>query len=97
MEKGKEYKSALKVQEGITPPPGINPEILRKASGRGKKRYSTEAYADGIISGNRTILSQAITLIESSLPEHYEEAQKIIEKRLPYGSKIGRASCRERV
>jgi len=87
MEKGKEYRSALKVQDGITPPPGINPEILRKASGRGKKRYSTEVYADGIISGNRTILSQAITLIESSLPEHYQEAQKIIEKCLPYASK----------
>ena len=87
MEKGKEYKSALKVKEGISTPPSINPDILRKTAERKKKRYSAEDYAEGIISGNITILSQAITLIESSLPKHYEEAQLIIERCLPYGSK----------
>lgn len=85
MEKGKEYKSALKVQEGIPQPPGINPEILRKSAVRKKMKYSVEGYVEGIISGNRTILSQAITLVESSLPKHYEDAQVIIEKCLPYG------------
>ena len=39
------------------------------------------------LSGNRTILSQAITLVESSLPEHYETAQSIIEKCLPFSTK----------
>jgi len=33
------------------------------------------------------ILSQAITLVESSLSEHYETAQTIIEKCLPYSSR----------
>ena len=87
MEKGKEYKSALKVQEGISTPPSINPDILRKTAGRKKIRYSVDDYVEGIISGNITILSQAITLIESSLPKHYEEAQLIIERCLPYDSK----------
>lgn len=87
MKKGKEYKSALAVREGISPPPGINPEILRKSAGRKKKRYSADAFFEGIISGNRTILSQAITLIESSLPQNYEDAQAVIEKCLPYSSK----------
>jgi len=87
MEKGKEYKSALKVQEGISQPPSINPEILRKSKGRKKNKYSVEGYVAEIISGNRTLLSQAITLVESSLPQHYEEAQFIIEKCLPYCSK----------
>jgi len=41
----------------------------------------------GIFSGNRTILSQAITLVESSLPEHYDTAQEIIEKCLPLSSR----------
>jgi LAO/AO transport system kinase len=86
MEKRKGYKSALKVQEGISAPPSINPDILRKTSGQKRKRYSVNDYVEGIISGNRTILSQAITLIESSLPTHYEEAQSIIEKCLPYAS-----------
>ena len=37
---------------------------------------------EGILSGNRTILSQAITLIESSLPQHQEQAQEIIAECL---------------
>jgi LAO/AO transport system kinase len=87
MEKSKEFTSALKVQVGINQPPNINPEILRKSAGRKRKKYSVDGYVDGILAGNRTILSQAITLVESSLSQHYEEAQTIIERCLPYGSK----------
>ncbi|TAL81533.1 MAG: methylmalonyl Co-A mutase-associated GTPase MeaB, partial [Bacteroidetes bacterium] len=83
----KEYKSALRVLEGIPQPPGINPVVLTKSGRKRRKKYTTEEYFEGIISGNRTILSQAITLIESSLPEHYETAQSIIEKCLPHSSK----------
>ena len=82
----KDKKSALKVQQGISQPPSINPDILRKAALRKRRKYGVEDYVEGILSGNRTILSQAITLIESSLPKHYEEAQSIIEKCLPYSS-----------
>jgi LAO/AO transport system kinase len=73
MEKEKEIRSTLKVQEGISQPPSINPGIILKTAGR-KKKYSVEGYVDGILSGDRTILSQAITLVESSLPKHYEDA-----------------------
>jgi LAO/AO transport system kinase len=52
-----------------------------------RKKYSVEEYVTGILERNRTILSQAITLVESSLPQHYETAQAIIEKCLPYSSK----------
>jgi len=48
---------------------------------------SLSEYIEGILSGNRTILSQAITLIESALPAHYKLAQKIIEKCIPYSGK----------
>lgn len=87
MEKKKEFKSALKVQSGIPQPPNVNPVVLTKSGRKRRKNYSAEEYFEGIICGNRTILSQAITLAESSLPEHYELAQAIIEKCLPYGSK----------
>jgi len=85
-EKGRDIKSALKVQEGVSQPPSINPDILRKTAGRNRKKYSVDEYVEGIVSGNRTILSQAITLIESSLPEHNEKAQAIIERCLTHGS-----------
>ncbi|MCX6325267.1 MAG: methylmalonyl Co-A mutase-associated GTPase MeaB [Bacteroidia bacterium] len=83
----KNYKSALKVQKGIPQPPSINPDVLTKSGRKRRKKYSVDEYVAGIISGNRTILSQAITLVESSLPEHYDTAQGIIEKCLPYSSK----------
>ena len=67
MDKKKEYKSALKVQEGIPQPPGINPDILTKSERKRRKKYSVDEYVAGILSGNRTILSQAITLVESSI------------------------------
>jgi LAO/AO transport system kinase len=87
MNKKKEYKSALKVQTGIPQPPSVNPHVLSHAGRKSRKKYSIDEYFDGIVNGNRTILSQAITLVESSLTEHYETAQAIIEKCLPYSSK----------
>jgi LAO/AO transport system kinase len=87
MEEKKPHKSALSIKEGVYQPPSINPEVF---TGRGKKKrkiYSVDEYVSGILAGNRTILSQAITLTESSLPEHYEIAQSVIEKCLPYSSR----------
>ncbi len=86
MEKRKEYKSALSVQEGISQPPSINPDVISRSRKKSRKKYSVEEFVSGILSGNRTILSQAITLVESSLPDHYTTAQAIIEKCLPYSS-----------
>jgi LAO/AO transport system kinase len=87
MDKKSEFKSALQVKEGIPQPPSINPAVLTRSGRRRKKKYSADEFVSGILAGNRTILSQAITLVESSLPEHYETAQTIIEKCLPFGSK----------
>lgn len=38
----------------------------------------------GILQGDRTLLSQAITLIESNLAGHFQLAQKVIEQCVPY-------------
>lgn len=46
--------------------------------------YSTNEYVDGILSGNRSVLSRAITLIESTNETHHEQAFEIIEKCLPH-------------
>jgi len=81
------FKSAIKVNEGIPKPAGINPDVFSESGRKRKKKYSAEEYVGGILSGDRMILSQAITLVESSLPEHYEIAQVIIEKCLPNSSK----------
>jgi LAO/AO transport system kinase len=48
-----------------------------------KKRLSITEYTNGITTGNRMILSRAITLIESNLPEDVELAQAVLESILP--------------
>lgn len=75
-----------KADKPVTSLPNVNPEILIRSGRKRKKKYTVSEYVDGILSGNRTLLSQAITLAESALPEHYEFAQEIIEKCLPYSS-----------
>ncbi len=49
-----------------------------------RKELSADDYLKGIREGNRTILSKAITLIESNLYAHSVLAQKVIEKCLPF-------------
>lgn len=83
MEKNKEKKSNLIIQQGVTQPPSINPGLALNTRRR-RKEYSASEYVSGIRTGNRSILSQAITLVESSLQEHYLKAQEIVESCLPF-------------
>ncbi len=87
MDKKNEFKSALTVHEGVPIPPSVNPDVFTRPGRKKRKKYSVDEFVDGILTGNRTILSQAITLVESSLPVHYETAQAIIEKCLPYSKR----------
>ena len=45
---------------------------------------SNETFVKGILNGNRTLLSRAITLIESTRVDHTEKAQAIVEACLPH-------------
>ena len=80
-----EFKSALKVQEGIAQPSQINPDFNYQRS-RKPQRTANE-FVEGILHGDRVVLSQAITLVESSLPQHYTLSQEIIAACLPYSGK----------
>ena len=79
--------SALSVNPGVEQPPMVDDVSLLRFLVRRRKILSLDEYVDGILQGNRTILSQAITLVESSLPEHAQMAQDIIERCLPYSGK----------
>jgi LAO/AO transport system kinase len=78
-----DFDSALTVNEGVEQPSSVNEDAVLRFIKKNKKKLSTQEYVDGILAGNRTILSQAITLVESSLPVHAKQAQEIIEKCLP--------------
>lgn len=47
------------------------------------KQLSVEEYYSAIIDGNKTILSRAITLLESSKKENHDLAEKVVEVCLP--------------
>lgn len=73
------YKG-LVVNPGIERPSSVNPYLKRNA----KRDLSVADYVDGIVKGNVTILSRAVTLVESVRPEHQAIAQEVIEKCLPH-------------
>ncbi len=77
------HDTALNVTEGVTDQPIVNPHFVRKR----RRTFSTDEYVEGILRGDITILSQAITLIESNKPEHYDQAQQIIERCLPHAGR----------
>ena len=60
------HESALNVTEGVDDQPIGNPYFKRKK----RRVISTDEYVEGILKGDITILSQAITLIESNKAEH---------------------------
>ena len=72
---------------GIDQPSSVNEEAAGKIKGIGKKTGLPGEYVNGIISGNRMLLSKAITLVESSLEKHKVIAREVIEGCLPYSGK----------
>ncbi len=87
MSKVDKNNSALKVNEGIEQPPSVNKEAAKRFAKRRIPKLSPEKLVEGITQGNRTFLSKAITLIESSHPKHQEEARELIRRCLPLAGK----------
>lgn len=82
-ENSTEYKG-LTVNEGVEALPSVNPYSTFH---RKKRVLTPEEYLEGILHGDMTILSQAVTLVESNLPSDQLIAQKVIELCLPHSGK----------
>ena len=76
-----EQYSGLTVNSGVKQPPVVNPYLKIK-----KRKPLPEAgeLVEGILKGDVTTLSRAVTLVESLNHEHYARAQEVIEKCLPH-------------
>ena len=85
--------TALVVNEGVEQPPIINPYI-KNFYKKKPQPLTIDEYMKGITSGNTTILSQAITLVESSLPIHRSIAHNIIAACQEYCAKNKMQSMR---
>lgn len=71
----------LTVNSGVEQPPIVNPYLAKR---RRKPLPPASELVEGILKGDVTILSRAVTLVESLAPDHYALAQEVIEKCLPH-------------
>ena len=72
----------LTVNSGVAQPPSVNPYLAGRR--RRKPMPTTGELVEGILKGDVTMLSRAVTLVESRSHEHQALAQEVIEKCLPY-------------
>ena len=72
----------LHVNNGVVQPPSVNPYLKKKKH----RILSVDDYVQGILQGNISILSQAVTLVVSTRPEDHNKAQEVIEKCLPHAT-----------
>ena len=82
-----DYESALSVQQGVKQPEQVSDSYVERMRARRREEPSVEELVSGILHGDRTMLSRAITLVESSLHVHQQKAQQVIERCLPYSGK----------
>ena len=73
--------TGLQVNAGVEQPPIVSPYIKNR---KRRRQLSVNDYVEGIRKGNKAVLGQAVTLVESLRPEHQVIAQEVIEKCLPY-------------
>jgi len=74
--------AGLTVNSGVIQPPSVNPYLSQRR--KRKPLPSASELVEGIVRGDVTMLSRAVTLVESLSPSHQAIAQEVIEKCLPY-------------
>lgn len=79
-ENSEQYKG-LTVNQGIEQPSSISPYYKKRPR---RRELTVSDYVEGIVKGDITTLSQAVTLVESTNTHHQQIAQEVIEKCLPY-------------
>ena len=74
----------LKVNVGIPQPDSVNHDSVKRFLNKSRNLLSVDEYEQGILTGDITILSKAVTLVESVNIKHQQLAQDIITRCLPY-------------
>lgn len=64
--------------------PGIMTGAAKPAAAGKRKKLSVEDYVQGVLAGDRVVLSRAITLIESNAPAHMDMAQQVLQQLLSF-------------
>ena len=77
-----EQYTGLTVNSGVAQPPIVNPYLAARR--RRRPMPTASELVEGILRGDITMLSRAVTLVESTATDHYALAQEVIEKCLPH-------------
>ena len=83
----KPKKSALTENQGVEQPEIISASSVAQIQSFRKKIPTAEELVTAILNGNKTALSRAITLVESTNPSHLERANEVIKACLPHANK----------
>jgi GTPase len=86
LETSKKHNSALSEKEGISTPEITDSTSISKIKGKRKEQPGAQHLIDGILKGDITALSRAITLVESKNKKHLEKANAIIKACLQYAN-----------
>lgn len=86
MAKTHKHTQALSEKDGVDQPTRLNPNAAQRLKKNKAKTPSTETIINGLLSGNKTHLSQALTRIESTAEKHQQQARQIIEACLPHAN-----------
>jgi len=87
LENEKIKNTALNEKAGISPPEIFSAAVVKNIQKFRKVQPSSEELVQGILSGNITALSRAITLVESTNPDHLAKANEVINACLPHANK----------
>lgn len=79
--------SALHEKDGIPQPETTSKNSAKKIKLNRRKHPTVVEFVTGILNGNITFLSRAITLVESTNKNHQKKANEILEHCLPYANK----------
>jgi LAO/AO transport system kinase len=78
--------TALSEKQGINQPESISETAAAQIISLRHKLPSSKELLDGILSGNISALSRAITVVESTNPAHLEKANEVITACLPHAN-----------
>ena len=80
-------KSALTEKDGVEQSQSLGTSSVEVIKQMRKNQPSSKDLITGILNGDKTALSRAITLVESTNPEHFKKANEIIQACLPHANK----------
>lgn len=82
----KQHTSSLHEKPGVYQPESISSKAVNKVQKFRKKQPSAQELIEGILTGNISALSRAITLVESTNANHLAKANEVITACLPHAN-----------